>query len=77
MEGPDYQGPCGSCAVAKKSESETRRQLTLAERETRTVTFQNLSLSRKLQSMSGSVPRSELELVERTVATQAAMISRL
>ena len=67
---------------ASNRESDAQRKLQLAERETRAVTFQNLSLQRQLAAlMHNAVPRAQHESMMKTlescVAEQADTIAAL
>lgn len=48
-----------AAADARENENRMKRQLVLAEREARSLNFQNLSLSRKLELLADALPRSE------------------
>ena len=63
--------------AAAQRESDARRQVTLAERETRSAVFQNLTLTRKLTKFSDTVPRAEYGKLQSQVDEQAQVIARL
>ncbi|KAL1515341.1 hypothetical protein AB1Y20_001972 [Prymnesium parvum] len=62
-----------AAAAACESEQNMKRQLKLAEREARTLSFQNLSLSRQLELLADHVPRSELQAMRVQLETRIAV----
>ena len=70
-----------NAAACRALAAESKRQVTLAEQDTRRVTFQNLSLHRQLSLLSDVVPRVEHEVMrarlESIVAEQAEHIIAL